>query len=146
LTVLLDLNVLVALAWPAHEHHHSALKWFLSRGKSKWATCPLTQLGFIRLLSNPAFSTDALTVPEALELLNRNVQQPAHEFWPDSLPAPRALRTLVRDPFAHRLVTDSYLLSLAVRRKARLATFDRGLLQLATEAKLGTHIELISRL
>ena len=141
---MLDLNVFVALAWPAHEHHTAARTWFLSRGKSKWATCPLTQLGFIRLLSNPAFSPDALSVPDALALLMKNVNQPAHEFWPDALTAPRALKPLIRDAFGYRQITDAYLLSLVLRHKARLATFDRGLLEFATELKAEPHVELIS--
>jgi toxin-antitoxin system PIN domain toxin len=144
LTALLDLNIFVALAWPAHEHHASARNWFLNRGRSKWATCPITQLGFVRLLSNPAFSPDALAAREALELLMKNVGQPAHEFWADALPVPRALKPLMRDAFGHRQFADAYLLSLAVRHKARLATFDRGLAELATHAKIGSHVELVS--
>ena len=50
--LLLDLNVLLAVAWPNHQFHASANS-ALSR-KNRWATCALTQLGFIRLSSNPA--------------------------------------------------------------------------------------------
>lgn len=145
-TALLDLNVLVALAWPAHEHHTPAQDWFLSRKRSKWATCPITQLGFVRLLSNPVFSPDALSVREALELLAKNVSQPSHEFWPDSISVPRALRPLVGDGAGYRQVTDAYLLALVVRRKGRLATFDRGLVEFATQAKVGSHVELVPTL
>ena len=144
MTALLDLNVFVALAWPAHEHHAPARNWFLNRGRSKWATCPITQLGFVRLLSNPAFSPDALAAVEALELLVKNVSQPTHEFWSDALPVPRALKPLMRDAFGHRQITDAYLLSLAVRHKARLATFDRGLAEFATQARISPHVELVS--
>ena len=145
MTALLDLNIFVALAWPAHEHHASARNWFLSRGRSKWATCPITQLGFVRLLSNPAFSPDSLTAGEALELLAKNVSRPAHEFWPDALPVPRALKPLMRDGFGYRQITDAYLLSLAVSHNARLATFDRGLTEFAARTKIGSHVELVSR-
>ena len=134
---------MIALAWPAHEHHDSALEWFLHRGRSKWATCPITQLGFVRILSNPAFSPDALTVKAAVELLRKNVGQTDHEFWPDSLPVQRALIPHIRDAFGYRQTTDAYLLALAARRKGKLATFDRGLLELAIQAKAGTHVELI---
>jgi toxin-antitoxin system PIN domain toxin len=120
------------------------LEWFLNRRRSKWATCPITQLGFVRLLSNPAFSPDALAVKAAVELLAKNVGQADHEFWPDSLPVQRVLKPLMHDTFGYRQTTDAYLLALAIRRKARLATFDRGLLELATQAKLGSHVELIS--
>ena len=81
---------------------------------------------------------------EALELLAKNVNQPAHEFWSDSLPVPRALNALMRDAFGHRQITDAYLLSLAVRHKAVLTTFDRGLVEFAVQAKIGSHVELVS--
>ena len=83
-------------------------------------------------------------MPEALALLIKNVNQPAHEFWPDALTAPRALKPLMRDAFGHRQITDAYLFSLALRHKAHLATFDRGLLEFATEVKAESHVELIS--
>ncbi|PYS53385.1 MAG: VapC toxin family PIN domain ribonuclease [Acidobacteria bacterium] len=143
-TALLDLSVFIALAWPAHEHHVPARAWFLSRSRSKWATCPITQLGFIRLLSNPAFSPDALSVGEAFGLLMKNVSEPSHEFWPDALPVARALKPLMGKIIGHRQMTDAYLLSLAIRHKARLVTFDRGLVELATEAKAALHVELVS--
>lgn len=83
-------------------------------------------------------------MPDALALLMKNVNQPAHEFWPDALTAPRALKPLIRDAFGYRQITDAYLLSLVLRHKARLATFDRGLLEFATELKAEPHVELIS--
>lgn len=143
--MLLDLNLLIALAWPAHEHHTAARNWFLAQKTWKWATCPITQLGFVRLLSNPAFSPDALKVAEALELLAKNVSQPSHEFWPDSLSVPRALKLLTGPTAGYRQLTDGYLLALAVRRKGRLATFDGGLLEFAKQAGLDSHVELIAR-
>jgi toxin-antitoxin system PIN domain toxin len=142
-TALLDLNVFLALVWPAHEHHHSAHEWFKSRGKSKWASCPLTQLGVVRLLSNPAFSADALTLDQALVLLKRNLDHPLHEFWPDSLTVPRSFEGLVQHVGGHRQTTDIYLLGLAIRRSARLATFDTGVKQVAVNANKSAHVELI---
>jgi uncharacterized protein len=79
-----------------------------------------------------------------LALLVKNLNQPSHEFWPDTLTAPRALKPLMQDAFGYRQITDAYLLSLALRHKARLATFDRGLLEIATVAKVESHVELIS--
>jgi len=91
------------------------------------------------------FLTDALAVNEALELLVKNVSQPAHEFWPDSLHVSSALKPVMHDTFGYRQTTDAYLLSLAIRHKARLATFDRGLVELANQTKaIGSHVELVS--
>jgi predicted nucleic acid-binding protein len=77
---LLDLNLLIALLWPSHEHHEAAHRWFGGRRKGRWATCALTQLGFIRLVSNPAFSRDALSPADAILLLSANLAHPNHVF------------------------------------------------------------------
>jgi toxin-antitoxin system PIN domain toxin len=131
--VLLDINVLTALLWPAHEHHEAAHRWFGALGRTPWATCPITQLGFMRLVSNPAFSRDALTPAAAAALLADNLAHHAHQFWPDHLPAPAAVKERV--PQGYRQFTDAYLIALAARRKGVFATFDRGAARLGANAK-----------
>lgn len=139
---LLDLNVLTALLWPAHEHHDAAHRWFGHRSKTGWATCGLTQLGFVRIVSNPVFSRDALSPADAVALLAQNLAHPAHEFWPDDLQVPAAVGMLRRTLEGHRQVTDAYLLALASHRQGVLATFDRGLGALADDAVRGA-LELV---
>ena len=141
-TALLDLNILAALLWPSHEHHENAHRWFAARGKAPWATCPLTQLGFVRLASNPAFSRDALTPLQAVALLSDNLEDSRHEFWPDSLQVPKAIDVGI-ELHGHKQVTDAYLLSLADRHKGVLATFDRGIRTLAT-ARLASSLEVVA--
>ena len=126
-TALLDLNILTALLWPTHEHHEAAHRWFAPRAEAGWATCPLTQLGFVRLVSNPAFSRDALSPVEALALLAGNLTHARHEFWTDGLEAPAAVKDIEERLQGYRQLTDAYLLALAHRRKGVLASFDRGL-------------------
>ena len=126
-TALLDLNILTALLWPAHEHYEAAHRWFRGRSHGTWATCALTQLGFVRIVSNPAFSRDALSPAEAIALLALNVAQPAHEFWTDSIQVPAAIEGMGAQLHGHQQLTDAYLLALASRRHGVLATFDRGL-------------------
>jgi toxin-antitoxin system PIN domain toxin len=128
---LLDINILTALLWPTHEHHDLAHRWFGGRAGAPWATCSLTQLGFVRIVSNPAFSRDALSPKEALELLGENLARPAHEFWTDSPQVPPAVKEMEARLQGHKQLTDAYLLALAHRRKGVLATFDRGLRTLA---------------
>ena len=82
---LLDANVLIALAWPAHEAHSRVQQWFARNSKQGWATCPLTQAAFVRILSNPAFSPHAVTPQEALNVLSTNLQHPGHQFAPNSI-------------------------------------------------------------
>jgi hypothetical protein len=126
-TVLLDVNVLIALHWPAHEHYEAAHEWFAARRGARWATCPLTQLAFVRIVSNPSFSPDALTPADALGLLAHNLAHPAHEFWPDALGLTDAVGPLAPRLQGHRQLTDVYLLGLARRRRGALASFDGGL-------------------
>jgi len=133
-TALLDLNILTALLWPAHEHHEAAHRWFSGRGNARWATCSLTQLGFVRIVTNPAFSRDALAPVEAVALLRDNMNHPGHEFWTDSLQLAAAVQAVEGSLRGYRQLTDAYLLALASRRKGILATFDRSLTSLAGEA------------
>jgi len=124
---LLDANVLIALAWPEHEFHEKAGRWFAAHSRTGWATCPFTQAAFVRTLSNPAFSPDALTPENALRVLESNLLLPTHQFWADSLSVPDALKRIEGRLTGHRQITDAYLLGLAIHHRGRLVTFDRGI-------------------
>ena len=137
---LLDLNLLTALVWPTHEHPAVAHDWF-ERRVDGWATCPLTQLGFVRLASNPAFSRDALSVRDALTLLLKNLEHPDHVFWSADRDA-ASLTPMAPSLRGHQQVTDAYLLALAHHHDGLVATFDRGLGGLA--AQLGAAIDVIA--
>jgi toxin-antitoxin system PIN domain toxin len=128
---LLDLNILTALLWPAHEHHEAAHRWFGARQRARWATCALTQLGFVRLVSNPAFSRDALSPTDAIILLSANLAHANHEFWVEDISVPAAAETVPRPLQGHQQLTDAYLLALANHHRGVLVTFDRGLEALA---------------
>lgn len=140
---LLDVNVLIALLWPAHEHHEAAHRWFRSRRGARWATCPLTELAFVRIVTNPAFSEDALAPRDAVTLLAVNLARPAHEFWPADLSLSDAFEGDLAGIRGHRQVTDLYLLSLAIRHEGVLASFDGGMAGLA-RARLESALEVIS--
>ncbi len=142
-TALLDLNILTALLWPAHEHHDTAHRWFGARGNARWATCSLTQLGFVRIVSNPAFSRDALSPAGAAALLAENLTHSAHEFWTENLQVPAAIKGMESGLHDSRQLTDAYLLALARRRKGVLATFDRGLRTLAGDT-FASALEIVS--
>jgi len=124
---LLDTNLLIALFWPSHERHESAVKWFASRRGKGWATCPFTQAGFVRIVSSPAFSRDAVQPREAIQVLCANTAARDHEFWPDELPLAGAVAFARVRLMGHQQVTDAYLLGLAMRRNGVLATLDKGI-------------------
>lgn len=128
---LLDVNVLVALAWPEHSANEKASAWFERHGSQAWATCPMTEAALVRLLSNPAFSNNSLSPMEAVQVLKRNIELPGHHFWSDSITLMEALEVLASPLTGHQQVTDAYLVALALRNKGKVATLDRGLAQLA---------------
>lgn len=130
---LLDVNALVALAWPNHIHHEAAHAWFQNQKELGWATCSVTQSGFVRVSSNPATTPEAKTPGEALALLELMVTQPGHVFWNDDISLVSPAFVARAGVLGHRQVTDAHLLSLAIKRGGRLATFDRRLLGLVPE-------------
>ncbi len=121
---LLDTNVLIALLWPSHAHHTRAVRWFTRHRSNGWATCPFTQAGFVRIVSNPAFSRDAVTPRDAVGVLAANTASKDHAFWPDELPLAEAIAFAGSKLLGHQQVTDAYLLGLVLRRGGRLATLD----------------------
>ena len=130
---LLDANVLIALAWPEHEFHERVGRWFARHSKSGWATCPITQAAFVRILSNPAFSPNALSPANALRVLETNLSLPNHEFWPDSIAVPDALGAVGTRLRGHQQITDAYLLGLALQHRGKLATMDEGIVACGVE-------------
>lgn len=122
---LLDVNVLIALAWPPHEFHNRVQDWFARYARDGWATCPFTQNGFVRILTNPAFSPVALTPKGALQLLTPNLEHPNHHFWEENISFGEAVRPFGDRLTGHRQVPDAYLLGLVIHRRGKLATMDR---------------------
>jgi uncharacterized protein len=136
--LLLDVNVLLALAWPNHQFHAAAVRAIETK-RSRWATCALTQLGFIRLSSNPAVIPGAKSPAECAALLEVMVSDPLHVYF-DRLP-PVTGATTCRGLLGHNQVTDAYLLHLAHGHHAVFMTFDRRLLSLASA---GQQVEVLS--
>jgi uncharacterized protein len=125
-TALLDINVLIALAWPSHVHHACAQRWFTQHAREGWATCPLTQLGFVRISSNPAIIPEAVSPAAALTALAAIVAHRHHVFWPDSLSLGAGALPVALIA-GHRQLTDAYLLGLALHHRGKLVTLDRAL-------------------
>ena len=122
---LLDVNFLIALCDPDHVHHELAHDWFADNRQHGWATCPLTENGFLRVLSNPAYGAAVHRILDLAALLRRFCADSAHQFWPATV----SLRdeTIFNSAFftGHRQVTDVYLLGLAKKHGGCLVTFDR---------------------
>ena len=134
MSFLLDANVLIALGWPAHEHHRRALDWFRRHARQGWASCALTQAAFVRVISQPSFSGRAINVGEVAELLLRNTAHPQHRFLPLDFGFEQVLGCCTGGLFGHRQITDAWLLTLAVRNGVKLVSFDSGIAQLFASA------------
>ena len=137
---LLDVNVLVALFDPDHVHHEAAHDWLARNRKGGWATCPLTENGLVRILSNAAYSGVHETAASIRRRLVAFCASGQHVFWTDEV----SLRNRRLFPesagFSHAQVTDVYLLGLATHKEGRLASFDR---KIPVTSVVGGQLELI---
>lgn len=123
---LLDINVLIALLDANHLMHQPALQWLEAEIGNGWASCPITENGLLRIMSQPAYPN-----PQPVALIAERFAEacaaPEHKFWPENI-------SLVSDKLinwprllGHRQITDAYLLALAVQHKGRFVTFDQRL-------------------
>jgi hypothetical protein len=122
---LLDVNVLVALFDPDHVHHDAAHDWFADSRGEGWATCPLTENGVVRILSNLRYSPTAESPARIVDRLRTFCASGHHVFWADDVSLLEARQFATDAPVSHRQITDVYLLGLARHHGGRLATFDR---------------------
>jgi len=119
---LLDVNTLLAAILAIHSRHQVADTWLR---RKLLATCPLSELGFLRISTHPK----ACNLPMAIarQALEAFVKAHKVEFVPADLPAIEA------GAQKSEAVTDSYLAELAARRGMKLATLDTGIAHAAVE-------------
>lgn len=136
---LLDINVLLALLDSDHVDHRRAHDWLDDEIDGGWASCPITENGFVRVISQPRYPSP-IPPAEAIDLLWQACDPSHHAFWPCdvSLLDPQVVDgSRLHGP---RQVTDAYLLALAAAHDGRFATFDRSIslsaVRDATEANL----------
>lgn len=141
---LLDVNVLVALFDPTHVHHESAHRWFGRNRRSGWATCPITENGLVRVISNPKYPGRQTTIGDAVDRLRDLCQGEGHRFWPDTLSIRDASTLRPIGIGSHRKLTDLYLLALATENHGRLATFDRSIPLSAVTHAEAQNLDLIA--
>lgn len=142
---LLDVNALIALAWPNHSHHPDALAWFKDAKREGWATCPLTQSAFVRISSNQRIIPEARSPQAAMEGLARLVALSGHRFLEDNVSILSATEFSRERLLGHNQVSDAHLLTLAIRQGHVLATFGLGLRELIAEERNKEWVLLIPR-
>jgi uncharacterized protein len=121
---LLDVNFLIALAWPNHVHHNLAKQWFHANHAEGWSTCPITQTAFVRISSNPKIIEDAVTPIVAVSLLKKYTERKTHFFLPNNIDFSDQEEYPISLLHGHRQVTDLYLILLARHNDANLVTLD----------------------
>jgi toxin-antitoxin system PIN domain toxin len=129
MAALLDVSTLIALVDSDHVGHEAIQKWFMNHHRLGWATCPLTENGMVRVLSQAAYPSGKRTPAEVTQILNalKKAFGDSHQFWPDDISVADGSvfdSALIAGP---RQVTDIYLLGLAARHKGRLVSLDRSL-------------------
>lgn len=137
---LLDVNVLIALAWPNHEGHAAARDWFARHSAGGWSTTPITETGFVRISSNRRALATATTPRRAKEMLQRLTALPGHTFWPDTVQHVTGDHLDPAHLQGHHQVTDAHLVALCMVHGGALATFDQGIDQLVPSGEVGLHI------
>ena len=141
---LLDVNALVALFDPEHVHHTAVHAWFSEDRHLGWATCPLTENGLVRVLSNPKDPGRRTTVEDAIQRLRRFRESGDHTYWADSVSICDDGLLDLRHVRGHRQLTDVYLLALATKHQGRLVTFDRSIRHEAVKGALKSNLETLA--
>jgi toxin-antitoxin system PIN domain toxin len=139
---LLDVNVLVALFDANHSLHAPAVRWFDEHGDAGWASCPITQNGCVRVMSQPNYP-EHVPVVNIVDRLRQATAHRAHEFWPDDaslLDDKKIDATRVHGP---NQLTDVYLLALAVAHGGCLVTLDQSIPMAAVRGAQKKHLMVI---
>ena len=139
---LFDVTVLLALFQPEHVHFERAQTWWEANQQHGWASCPLTQNGFARVISQQSYRKP-LPTAEAIGRLAEQIGRTDHDFWPDDISIADAAvfdRSGILGP---NQITDAYLLALAVKRGGRLVTLDQSIPLRAAHGAEPRHLAVI---
>ncbi|HZP81842.1 MAG TPA: TA system VapC family ribonuclease toxin [Chthonomonadaceae bacterium] len=127
-----DIHALIALFDPKHIHHEPAQTWFTTARTVGWATCPLTENGFLRIVSNPSYANLRLSITELAAGLRTlfTTYTDNHQLYTDYISLCDTSLFDLNAVQGYRQLTDLYLLGLCQQRRATLVTFDEGIQQL----------------
>lgn len=143
---LLDVNVIISLLDSAHVHHDVAVEWFnRTAGHEGWSTCPITENGFIRIVSHVSYPNMRLTPGLAAQSLAafQAAFRGSFRFWSDDVSLADSTLFDLHSLTTSGQTTDAYLAGLAFRKGGRLATLDRGI---RWRAILGADAALVERI
>lgn len=121
---LLDINVLIALHDRDHIHHERAALWLEAHIEEGWASCPLTQNGCLRIMSQPGYSSPQ-PIGTLMDMLKRSTSTAFHQLWSNDISLLDDSRFQHHHIHGPQQLTDIYLLGLAIRNHGRLVSFDK---------------------
>lgn len=127
---LADINFLLALCYDAHLHHARAVRWLNEEcGAGQVGICRISQLGFLRLLNNPAImDINAQSCAQCWAVYDALMADARFVYLEEPEGLERELRALtIKEAFTPKLWQDAYLLAFAKMRGLRLVTFDAAL-------------------
>jgi uncharacterized protein len=144
LTWLFDVNVLIAIADSSHIFHQVIHRWLAAATEQTWASCPITENGVVRVLSQPTYRGGTCTPSEAIATLRRmkEARPWKHVFWGDDFSIANEGVLLSERIAGPKHITDVYLAALALRKGGRLVTFDSGIAWQAVEGGSRQLIEI----
>jgi toxin-antitoxin system PIN domain toxin len=140
---LLDVSVLLALFDPVHIHHRRAMTWWSGDRADGWASCAITQNGFLRIASQPTYS-NPFPLPKAMATLQAQIAKSDHTFWPDNISLLDGSLIDHSRVLGPRQLTDIYLLALAVHNGGRLVTIDRSISLGAVKGACREHLVVVA--
>ncbi len=140
---LLDVNVLIALHDKDHINHNLVSRWFQTDAEKGWASCPITQNGFLRIMSQSGYA-NPLPIAMLSGVLARSTQSPFHQFWPDAISALDEQLFAIGSLSSHRQLTDAYLLALAIHHNGRFVTLDQTVASMAVKSFSTNRLLVIS--
>ncbi len=125
---LLDVNVLIAMLDARHVHHSRVHGWLEEQKRPfRWATCPITENAFVRIVSNATYPNSLGSAEFALGALRKSCSEQQHHFWPDDITIRDAGLWHNETNLTPGQMTDCYLLALAVKHGGKLVSLDRRL-------------------
>jgi uncharacterized protein len=139
---LLDINVLLALLDSDHVEHERARRWLEQEIGSGWASCAITENGFVRIISQPRYPSP-VPAAQAIARLARATSTSSHEFWPCSVSLLSEQVVERGRLLGPRQVTDAYLLALAVAHGGRFATFNQSVPLAAIPGARREHLSIL---
>ena len=140
---LLDVNVLVAL----HAEDSLVLErvqdWFVQTGSGSFATCAITEAGFVRVSSQLKAKGGPIDFREIRIALGNLASLPGHAYWPMDISYLKATDRFGPRMHGPKQVTDAFMLGLALHHGGKLATLDKAIAHVAG-AEFAEFVELIS--